>query len=472
MKNTENNVAMKAVVPTAHPWLAMLPLMIGAFVGMFSETSLNIALPQLMAALKVGQGQIQWLVTGYMLVIGIVLPLSSFLTKWFSTRQLTIFALLAFICGSIVSGLGSNFGIVLLGRMVQGIGTGIILPLMFTVAMMIFPMQKLGSVNGVLALVIMFAPAIGPTLTGLILAVSSWRFVFFSFAIILAVGLLFAFTSLKNVGRLTKPKMDLPSVLLSALAFSGLIAGASFASEFGWLSVQVLVTLLVGIVCLFFYSRRQLAMKTPILNLRVFRHKNFALGGILMMLDFAVILSAMYILPQYLQNSLGVKVALTGLIMLPGGLVNALTSALAGRMYDALGAKWPSRIGFMIALLGAAMLALGSSRSAVWYVITAHIVLMIGTPLAMSPAQTSALNSLEGAESADGSTILNTMQQIIGALATALSTSFLTLGKGLTAGSMTAKFTGGVHFSLYFTIVLILLGLLVSFKVTDDGRPD
>ena len=233
MKNTENNVAMKAVVPTAHPWLAMLPLMIGAFVGMFSETSLNIALPQLMAALKVGQGQIQWLVTGYMLVIGIVLPLSSFLTKWFSTRQLTIFALLAFICGSVVSGLGSNFGIVLLGRMVQGIGTGIILPLMFTVAMMIFPMQKLGSVNGVLALVIMFAPAIGPTLTGLILAAASWRFVFFTFAIILAVGLLFAFTSLKNVGRLTKPKLDLPSILLSALAFSGLIAGASFASEFG-----------------------------------------------------------------------------------------------------------------------------------------------------------------------------------------------------------------------------------------------
>lgn len=461
---------MQPAIKVAHPWLAMLPLMLGAFAGMFSETSLNIALPQLMKALNVDQGAIQWLVTGYMLVIGIVLPLSSMLTKWFTTRQLVNFALIAFIAGSLISGFGNNFGMVLAGRMIQGIGTGIILPIMFTVAMLIFPLNRLGSVNGILALVIMFAPAIGPTLTGLILAVGSWRDIFFTFVVFLVIALIFGFTSLKNVNKLTRPKIDVLSILLSIIGFSGIISGASFASESGWLSVKVLGTLIIGIIAVFLYAKRQLAMKNPILNLRVFKHYNFTIGAILVMIDFGIILSAMYLLPQYLQNGIQAPVAMTGLIMLPGGIINAATSAIAGRMYDNFGAKLPARLGFIIALIGAVILSLGSTDTAIWLVIVAHVVMMIGTPLAMSPSQTSALNSLKGLESADGSAILNTMQQIVGALATALATSFLTLGRDSISGSVAEKFTNGVHYGLYFSIALIVIGLLVSFKVKDQGK--
>lgn len=146
--------------------------------GIFSETSLNIALPKLMAALQVNTATIQWLVTGYMLVIGIVLPLSSLISKWFTTRQIITFALAVFMIGAVISALGSTFAVVLIGRMIQGIGTGLILPLMFAVVMQIFPPQKIGAVMGVCALVIMFAPAIGPTLTGLILAKLSWQWIF------------------------------------------------------------------------------------------------------------------------------------------------------------------------------------------------------------------------------------------------------------------------------------------------------
>jgi DHA2 family lincomycin resistance protein-like MFS transporter len=461
---------MSSRVRVKRPWLAILPLMLGAFVGMFSETSLNIALPQLMQALQVGQASIQWLVTGYMLVIGIVLPLSSLLTKWFSTKSLVIFGILAFIVGALISGLGSDFAIVLIGRMIQGIGTGIILPLMFTMAMLIFPPNKLGMVNGTLALVIMFAPAIGPTLTGLILAAGSWRDIFFTFVLFLVIALVIAIFTVKNVSRLTKPKPDLWSILLSIIAFSGLIAGVSFASRSGWLSLDVLVPLIIGIIALIFYVRRQLKIPVPVLNIRVFRHRDFRLGAVLVMLDFGVILSAMYLLPQYLQNGLQVAVALTGLIMLPGGLINALTSAFAGRLYDNYGAKWPTRIGFVIALVGAIMLALVTTNSSIAYVIVAHIILMIGAPLAMSPAQTSALNSLKGIESADGSAILNTMQQIVGALATALATSFFTVGYHLANGSAASRFTVGVHYGLYFTIFLVILALIVSLFVTDDGN--
>lgn len=405
-----------------------------------------------------------------MLVIGIVLPLSSLLTKWFTTKKLVLFGIGAFIIGSLISGFGNNFSIVLVGRMIQGIGTGIILTLMFTIAMLIFPPNKLGTVNGVLALVIMFAPAIGPTLTGLILVAGSRRDIFFTFALILVIAFVIGLFTLTNVSQITKPKVDWLSIVLSIIAFSGLIAGASFASEMGWLSVPVLASLIVGISALVFYVRRQLKLNVPVLNMRVFRHRNFTLGAILVMIDFGIILSAMYLLPQYLQNGLLVAVALTGIIMLPGGVINAATSALAGRMYDSFGAKWPARIGFAVAFVGAVMLALVTTHSAIWYVILAHIILMIGAPLAMSPSQTSALNSLKGLESADGSAILNTMQQIVGALATALATSFLTVGRNAVTGSAAFKFTNGVHYGMYFTIALTVIGFIVALFVKDDGK--
>ena len=423
-----------------------------------------------MKALQVGQSSIQWLVTGYMLVIGIVLPLSSLLTKWFTIKKLVLFGIGAFIIGSLISGFGNNFSIVLVGRMIQGIGTGIILTLMFTIAMLIFPPNKLGTVKGVLALVIMFAPAIGPTLTGLILAAGSWRDIFFTFALILVIAFVIGLFTLTNVSQITKPKVDWLSIVLSIIAFSGLIAGASFASEMGWLSVPVLASLIVGISALVFYVRRQLKLNVPVLNMRVFRHRNFTLGAILVMIDFGIILSAMYLLPQYLQNGLLVAVALTGIIMLPGGVINAATSALAGRMYDSFGAKWPARIGFAVAFVGAVMLALVTTHSAIWYVVLAHIILMIGAPLAMPPSQTSALNSLKGLESADGSAILNTMQQIVGALATALATSFLTVGRNAVTGSAAFKFTNGVHYGMYFTIALTVIGFIVALFVKDDGK--
>lgn len=451
-----------------HPRLAMVSMLIGAFVGMLSETSLNIALPQLMQAFHTNTSTIQWLVTGYMLVIGIILPLSSLISKWFTTRQIIIFALIDFIVGAIISALANNFSILLIGRMIQGIGTGLILPLMFAVVMQIFPPQKIGAVMGVCALVIMFAPAIGPTLTGLILAKLSWRWIFWTFVPFLLIALLFAMMYLENVGKLSRPHIDVLSIIESAVACSGLVIGASLASRDGWLSVPVLSALVIGIVVLIMYVHRQLNLDQPILNLRVFKTPAFAVGSTLVMLDFGIILSAMYLLPMYIQKGLLLPVALTGIIMLPGGLVNALTSAIAGRMYDSVGAKRPAMIGFLIALVGAIMLLFSSSHTSIAYIIAAHVILMIGCPLAMSPSQTSALNSLSGYESADGSTILNTMQQIVGALSTALATSFLELGNRLAAGSSAVRFTNGLHFILYFTLVIIIIGLILTFKLKDE----
>lgn len=268
------------------------------------------------------------------------------------------------------------------------------------------------------------------------------------------------------MGKRTRSHVDFLSIVESALGCSGLVIGASLASRDGWLSVSVLSTLVIGVLVLILYIHRQLNLQTPILNLRVFKTREFAIGSTLVMLDFGIILSAMYLLPMYIQNGLLLPVALTGIIMLPGGVINALTSAFAGRIYDSVGAKRPAMIGFIIALVGAGMLACTSAHSSIAYVIAAHVILMIGCPLAMSPSKTSALNYLSGLESADGSTILNTMQQIVGALATALATSFLELGCNTASGSSAVRFTNGVHYGLYFTLALVIIGLVLTFKMS------
>lgn len=253
----QNETQLNARNGIKHPYLVMMGLYLGAFVGMFGETALNIALPQLSAAFQVDTSLMQWMVIGHMLIIGLVLPLSSLLSKWFSVRQLTLFGLAVFAIGSLMSGCANSFAILLLGRMVQGVGPGLILPLMFAMVMEVFPPHKIGSAMGFCALIIMFAPAIGPTLSGLIIGALSWRWIFFLFAAILIVAMVFAAKFMISPYELTKPKIDFTSCFASAIGFGGIVIGVGIASVYGWISAPVLGALAIGIISLAFYVRRQ-----------------------------------------------------------------------------------------------------------------------------------------------------------------------------------------------------------------------
>ncbi|WP_054725303.1 DHA2 family efflux MFS transporter permease subunit [Paucilactobacillus hokkaidonensis] len=465
--STNKQETAQAAVPVSHPLLAMSGILVGAFVGMLSETALNIALPSLMTQLHVGIGTIQWLVTGYLLVIGIVLPLSSLLARWFTTRQLIIFALIDFIVGATISALAPDFAVLLVGRMIQGIATGLLLPLMFTVATLIYPPYKLGTAMGMIGLVVMFAPAIGPTLAGIILGVLSWQWIFWAFVPFLLIALVISIKFLPNVVEITKPKVDILSIILSTLGFGGAVVAVSLASDNGWLSPVVLITLVAALLILFFYIRRQLHSQTPILNFHVFSLSHFSIGALLIVIDFGMIISSMYLLPMFWQKGLAVPVALTGIVMLPGGIVNALVSAIAGRFIDQLGPRKLLIPGFLISIIGILMLIFTSTNSPMWYVIMAHVIVMIGAPLGMAPAQTYGLNALDQSTTSDGSTIMNTFQQISGAVATAVATSLLGLGQHASTAATTSRtaFTNGVHTGLMFTLALAVIGFALSFTV-------
>lgn len=322
---------------------------------------------------------------------------------------------------------------------------------------------------GMVGLVIMFAPAVGPTLAGIVLGVASWRWIFWLFVPFLVIAFGFAVTSLKNIAEVTRPKVDFLSIILSTVGFGSLVLGVSLASDQGWGSVSVIGALVVGILVLAWYTHRQLNVDKPILNLRAFAIPGFRIGASLVMINFGIILSAMYLLPMYIQKGLLLPVALTGMIMFPGGLMNAIVSAISGRLYDHVGAQMPARLGFIISMVGALMLALTSTQTAIWYVILAHIILMIGAPLAMSPSQTHGLNALTGPIAADGSAIMNTLQQIVGAIATAIATSLLGIGQAayLATGAHQAAgaFVNGAHYGFYFTFGLALVGFLLALRL-------
>ncbi len=463
----------QARVSVPHPYLALMGLYLGGFTGMYSETALNIALPQLSATFGVELSLVQWLVVGYMLAIGIVLPFSSLLMKWFPARKITLFALGAFLVGSLISGFSSTFGICLAGRIIQGVGTGLVLPLMFSMVLEVIPPHKIGAAMGINALVIMSASAVGPTIAGILIGAVSWNAVFFSFALVLAVGILFTLKFQVNPYELTKPAIDATSVVSSVLGFGGVVLGVGMASLFGWGSPAVIAALVVGIAALVVYSRRQLSMDTPVIDLRVFTIPGFRTGALCVMLNFGITLAAMYVLPQFYQNSMLLAVSLAGLVMLPGGIVNAFMSMMAGRVYDKIGARIPALAGFALSIVACGLLLTTSPTSPLPFVIACHILLMIGVPLAMSPCQTHALSSLPHNLSTDGSTMINTMQQVMGAIATALATYLVATGSAASGQTdAAASFAAGSHWGFAFALVMAAIAFVLALSFKKRGTAE
>lgn len=457
---------MKARTVVKHPNLTMLGLYLGAFLGMLSETSMNIAIPDLMSSFHVSSGVAQWLVVGYMLVIGIVLPFTSLLLKWVPAKPLVLFALSSFFIGSLLSGSAPNFGVLLTGRMIQGISTGLVLPMMFSIILEVFPLNKIGAAMGIATLVIMFAPAIGPTLAGFLIGALSWRWIFFFFAIIAFIAIVVASMYMVNPYTLLRPKIDVLSCVASILGFGGLVFGVSLFSEPGMVAIASVV-LVIGIIAIAFYSYRQLHMDNPVIDLHALGIKQFTVCVIIVMMNFSITLASMYLMPQEIQRGLGVPAAMTGLVMLPGGIVNALVSLLSGRLYDSIGPKWLVRIGLVLSMIGLAMLFSVGPHTSLAFVIFAHIVLMLGIPTTMSPAQSSALGALPQHLSTDGSTILNTFQQVIGAVVTAVATILLSVGQRAYNGDANSAdaFVNGSRYGFVFALVLAVIAFVVSFAI-------
>lgn len=442
----------------------MLGLYAGAFLGMLSETSMNIALPDLCDAFNITTGTAQWMVVGYMLAIGIVLPCVGFLLKWIKAKTLVLVALACFLVGSVLSAAAPVFALVLAGRIIQGVGTGIVLPTMYAAIMRVFPPAKIGAANGVAGLVIMFAPVIGPTLAGLIIGACSWRAIFVLFAVVAAVAIACTAATFVTPIETTHPKVDMLSVIASVIGFGCLVAGVSLVADMGF-NALVVTLLVIGVVVVAYYAYRQLHIDDPVLDLRALGIASFRTPALMVTCSFACTLAIMYLAPQELQRGLGLDSSVAGMLMLAGGVVNAIVSFLSGRWYDRMGAAPLVRVGAVVAIIGSLLfLAIGVTTAPAFFIL-AHVVFMIGIPLMQQPAQSAALKGLPRELAADGSTILNTMQQVFGAIGTSIATCLLGMGSGSTAAE---GFVAGSRYGYVFGLVLIVLVLALSFLLKEQ----
>lgn len=457
----------------------LFAMLLSGFIGLFGETALNVALTPLMGLLEVGPTTIQWLTTGYLLVLGILVPVSGMLLQWFSTRQLFTTSLIFSIAGTLVAAIAPSFEILLVARVLQAVGTALLLPLMFNTILVIFPIEKRGAAMGLIGLVIMFAPASGPSISGLILANLSWHWIFWIslpfFIISLVCGLLF----LPNISNLTKPKIDVLSIVLSTLGFGGIVYGFSSAgghgeSGGGWTSPIVVATLVIGVLSLLLFSIRQLRMKQPMMDLRAFKYPMFTVGLILIFLCMMMMLSSMLILPMYLQQGMAVTALTAGLVLLPGSLLNGFLSPVMGRLFDKFGPKWLVIIGLAIVTVVLFLYTGITPTTTLGKIITLHIFMMIGISMIMMPAQTNGLNQLPPEFYPHGTAIMNTLQQVSGAIGTAVAVSILSAGQTRFLSSVTdpespenqlAGFTSGVQNAFIFALVLAVIGLIISLFV-------
>ncbi|MFJ5792050.1 DHA2 family efflux MFS transporter permease subunit [Lysinibacillus sp. NPDC093197] len=452
----------------------LISFLIAGFIGLFSETALNMALGDLIQVFSISSSKVQWLTTGYLLTLGILVPVSGLLLQWFSTRQIFIVSLIFSIIGTLVAALAPSFGILMFSRVIQAIGTGLLLPLMFNSILLIFPIHKRGATMGLIGLVIMFAPAVGPSISGLILEKLTWHWIFWVCLPFLILALVSGIVYMQNVSTITKPKIDILSIVLSSIGFGGIVYGFSSAGENGWGSAIVITMIIMGLTALSLFSWRQLKMDKPMLDLRVLKYPMFTLGLLSVFICFMVIMSTMILLPLYLQTGLALTAFTAGLVLLPGGVLNGLMSPITGRIFDKFGPRGLVIPGFAIMPIMLYIMSNVTIETSVSMVIVMHSILFIGVSMVLMPAQTNGLNQLPKNLYPDGTALMNTLQQMSGAIGTAVAITIMSASQKRNMNNITdlsdpssigASLTAGVQDSFRFTLIIAMIGLVISFFI-------
>ncbi len=451
----------------------IIVLLIGGFISILNQTTMITAIPPIMEEMSVSANTGQWLTTVFMLVNGVMIPITAFLMARFTTRQLFITAMTVFAVGTAFSAVAPNFGMLILGRIIQSSGAGVIMPLMQTVFLLIFPVKNRGMAMGLVGLVISFAPAIGPALSGWIITNYSWRAVFLIILPIAIIVILLAAKVMKNVTELTNPKMDMLSIILSSFGFGGLLYGFTSVGNNGWDSIITIATLLVGAVSLLSFIIRQLRIETPMLEFRVFKNPIFTLSTIIPMIAFMGLIGAETLIPLYMQNARGFTATEAGIALLPGALVNGMMSPITGRIFDRFGARWLSIIGLTIITASTFALSnLGPSTSMTMIMIL-YAVRMFGLSMVMMPVTTAGLNQLPRELISHGTAMTNTMRQVSASIGTAIVITVMTTTEVSAElnPEIAYPMIHGINVAFMVITVLSLIGIIISFFIKNGNSP-
>lgn len=397
------------------------------FVGNFTQLQLSAALPTIVSDFGISVTTGQWLTSIFQLVMGVMVPLTAYLTRRFSTRQIVIASMAVFTLGSVFAWLGSSFVLVLAGRLLEAVGTGVMWPVLQITVFSIYPLSRRGMAMGTVGMAMSVAPAIGPTLGGVQTDLNGWRSIFLTLTVIGVISLLLAIFGLRNFGtRDASAKADFFSVGLSIFGFGGLMFGFTNIESYPFTHPMVWLAMLIGVVGIVWFVLRQIhgarrqaadpSKQPPLLNLSVLKNKSFTVGTVTAALSFFAFSSIMVIMPLYIQDCRGYSATISGLVMLPGAFGQCIAQFFGGKALDRFGARPVALIGSITLLFGTIMMSLISMTSWIWWVSIWQFVRQIGMGFVLMPITTWSLNCLEPEEVSAGSAVTNTVRQIAGAI--------------------------------------------------------
>lgn len=442
----------------------------GGFITMLNQTVLTPALPSIMAEMDVTANVGQWLTTVFLLVSSVMIPLTAFFIDKFTTRQLFIGAMGIFAVGSYLCASSGSFAVILFGRILQAAGAGIMMPLSQTVTMLMVPREKRGTAMGIIGLVMGLAPAIGPTLSGWVIDVFNWHLMFYVIFVLAIIDIILSCFVLQNATKTGNPKLDIPSVIYSSLGLSLFLFGCSSAGDLGLVNPVTLLCLAAGIAFTVVFTRRQLALDVPFLNLRVLRHREFAIATIIVMVLNASLVSGTVLLPIFMQNIQGYTAMQSGLVMLPGAICMAIFNLASGYIFDKQGPRKLAICG--IFMLTVSAFAFGQFQAGTPFAVICIIYTLrtTGIALAMMPITTWGLNTLANSQMAHGTAINSTLRQVAGSFGTSFFVAVMTAFAATRADQGYAVSNlYGIHVAFDIISALCLLSLLLTLLFIKDA---
>ena len=448
-----------------------LVMLIGAFITFLNSTIIAPALPSIMHEMQINASTAQWLTTAFMLVSGIMIPVSAYLLSRFTTRTLFMISMGIYTIGTFTAGIATSFPIILLARILQAIGAGVLMPMSQTIVLVTIPRKLRGIGMGMIGLVMGFAPAFGPVIGGFIIDMFNWHMLFYILTPLALLTILFAYFCLENMGEPTDAKLDPLSVIESTLGFGGLLYGFSVigSSGFTW---YALVSLLIGSVTIVIFFKRQVAMEEPMLNVRILKNRKFLISVLLTMLVNAALIVGGILNPIYIQDIRGYGASMSGLIMLPSAIASALVSPLSGHLFDKYGPRVLAIPGLFLVAIFTIPMANMTIKTSLVFLSVIYTIRIFGLTLVNMPINTWGLNALSNKEIAHGTAIGNTFRQVAGSLGTAILVTVMSLTvSGAVDPTTAAAQIHGINMAFGGAVFIITIALILAILfVKEDAK--
>ena len=449
----------------------MVVLLAGTLLAMLNQMLVSPALPSIMASLDVDATTVQWLTSGYALTEAVIIPLSAYLIGRFSTRRLFTGFFVIFFAGSLIAALAPNFWVLLAGRVLQAICTGAVMPMVLSIILLMFPREHRGTAMGIVGLVIGFAPAVGPVVSGLLVDSVGWRWLFGIISILAALVVVLSLIFLRNYGEFKRAPFDALSVVLSSVGLVCLLYGISTFTSTDNMALTIAL-IIVGVVVLAIYTWRQLKLEEPMLRVDVLKSRKFATDVIVIMIVQATLMGTGVVAPLYIQGVRGYSATMSGLAMLPGAVIGAFLGLVAGRLFDSYGARKVAVPGVCVMFCGALGMSLLGIDTEYAFIVLAYTLLTLGLQFCMTPLNTWGVNSLDNSVIQHAQSLQNTLNQVAGSIGTALLVSVSALAPAVAPAASAAEQTYlGYHMAFIAVAVLVgIAALVVIFLVRDKPR--